>query len=86
MEALAAGGLRFGGFADDEGKYLTRWANLNTKLGDLLFRWPSRCIEENIIAVVPDNKLEEFITYPSGEKTGGRLRILADRLEIADKD
>jgi putative ATP-dependent endonuclease of OLD family len=86
LEALAAGGLRFGGFADDEGKHPTRWAKLHTKLGALLFRWPSLCIEENIIAVVPDNKLEAFITDPTGEKTGIRLRTLADRLGIADKN
>ncbi|MHB8884416.1 MAG: ATP-dependent nuclease [Methylovirgula sp.] len=86
LEALAAGGLRFGGFADDEGKHPTRWAKLHTKLCGLLFRWPSLCIEENIIAVVPDDKLEAFITDPTGEKTGIRLRTLADRLGIADKD
>lgn len=86
LEALAAGGLRFGGFADDEGKHPTRWAKLHTKLGALLFRWPSLCIEENIIAVVPDDKLEAFITDPVGEKTGIRLRTLADRLGIAEKD
>jgi putative ATP-dependent endonuclease of OLD family len=86
LEALAAGGLRFGGFADDEGKHPTRWAKLHTKLGALLFRWPSLCIEENIIAVVPDNKLEAFITDATGEKTGIRLRTLADRLGIPDKN
>ncbi len=86
LEALAAGGLRFGGFADDEGKHPTRWAKLHAKLGALLFRWPSLCIEENIIAVVPDNKLEAFITDPTGEKTGIRLRTLADRLGIPDKN
>jgi putative ATP-dependent endonuclease of OLD family len=86
LEALAAGGLLFGGFADDEGKHPTHWAKLHTKLGKLLFRWPSRCIEENIIAAVPDDKLEAFITDPVGEKTGIRLRTLADRLGIADKD
>ncbi|MGA8611095.1 MAG: AAA family ATPase [Xanthobacteraceae bacterium] len=86
LEALAAGGLLFGGFADDEGKHPTRWAKLHTKLGKLLFRWPSRCIEENIIAAVPDDELEAFITDPVGEKTGIRLRTLADRLGIADKD
>ena len=86
LEALAAGGLRFGGFADDEGKYPVRWDKLHTKFGKLLFRWPSLCIEENIIAVVPDDKLEAFITDPVGEKTGIRLRTLADRLGIADKD
>jgi putative ATP-dependent endonuclease of OLD family len=86
LEALAAGGLKFGGFADDEGKHPTRWAKLHTKLGKMLFRWPSLCIEENIIAVVPDDKLEAFIIDPSGEKTGIRLRTLADRLGIVDKD
>ncbi len=86
LEALAAGGLRFGGFADDEDKHPTRWASLHTKLGALLFRWPSLCIEENILDVVPDDKLEAFITDPVGEKTGVRLRILADRLGITDKD
>jgi putative ATP-dependent endonuclease of OLD family len=85
LEALAAGGLLFGGFADDEGKHPTRWAKLHTKLGKLLFRWPSRGIEENIIAAVTDDKLEAFITDPVGEKTGIRLRTLADRLGIADK-
>jgi putative ATP-dependent endonuclease of OLD family len=86
LEALAAGGLRFGGFADDEGKHPTRWANLHTKLGALLFRWPSLSIEENLIAAVPDDKLESFIADPSGEKTGVRLRILADRVGITEKD
>ena len=86
LEALAAGGLLFGGFADDEGKHPTRWAKLHTKLGKLLFRWPSLCIEENIIAAVPDDKLEAFITDPVGEKSGIRFRTLADRLGIVDKD
>ena len=86
LEALAAGGLRFGGFADDEGKHPTRWGNLHTKLGALLFRWPSRRIEENIIAVVPEDKLEAFIADPAGEKTGVRLRTLADRLGTTEKD
>jgi putative ATP-dependent endonuclease of OLD family len=86
LEALGAGGLQFGGFADDEGKHPTRWANLHTKLGALLFRWQSHCIEENLIDAVPDDKLELFISDPSGEKTGVRLRILADRLGIIEKD
>jgi putative ATP-dependent endonuclease of the OLD family len=53
LEALAAGGLRFGGFADDEGRHPERWRKLHAKLGALLFRWPSLCIDENIVAVVP---------------------------------
>jgi putative ATP-dependent endonuclease of the OLD family len=77
LEALAGGGLRFGGFADDEGKHPTRWAKLHTKLGALLFRWPSLCIEENIIAVVSDDKLEAFITVygPVRIKTVAFVRV-----------
>ena len=32
LEALAGGGLLFGGFADEEGQYPTRWQNLAQKL------------------------------------------------------
>lgn len=86
LEALAAGGLRFGGFADDEGKHNDRWKKLEEKLGKLLFRWPSLCTEENIIGVVPDDKLEALIADPAGERTGMRLRTLAERLGIEEKD
>ena len=37
LEALAAGGLRFGGFADNEEVHPTRWQNLESKLDTLLF-------------------------------------------------
>lgn len=80
LQALAEGGLRFGGFADDEGKFPERWKKLETALGPLLFRWRSGCIEENIVHAVPDEKLEAFLTDPAGEDTGSRLRTLADRL------
>jgi len=87
LEALAEGGLGFGGFADDEGgKYPDRWKKLGEKLGKLLFRWPSRCIEQNVIGTVPDDKLEALVIDPTGEKTGMRLRTLADRLGIEEKD
>jgi len=87
LEALAEGGLRFGGFADDEdGKHPERWKKLGSKLGNLLFRWQSRCIEENIIGAVPDNQLEALLIDPRGDKTGMRLRTLADRLAIPEKD
>lgn len=85
IEELAAGGLQFGVFADDEGRHPTRWAKLSAKLGPLLFRWKTGCIEENVIGAVPDEKLEELITDPDGDKTGSRLRSLADRLDINDK-
>jgi putative ATP-dependent endonuclease of OLD family len=86
LEALAQGGLRFGGFADEEGKHPERWRKLSNILQDLLFRWPSLSLEENVIAAVPDDKLEALIVDPIDEKTGMRLRTLADRLEIKDKE
>jgi len=86
LEALAKGGLRFGGFADDENKHPTRWGTVASGLGRLLFRWQSGTIEQNIIAAVPVEKLEVFLTDPENDKTGTRLRTLADRLGLADKD
>jgi putative ATP-dependent endonuclease of the OLD family len=86
LEALAAGGLRFGGFADEEGVYPTRWQKVEKALGKLLFRWKTGCTETNIIALVPDQKLEGLLTDPEDEKTGTRLRTLADRLDIQEKD
>lgn len=86
LETLAKGGLRFGGFADDEGKHSGRWTALAERLGSLLFRWSSGCLDENIIKAVPEGKLEALIADPVGEKTGTRLRNLADRLDIQEKD
>ena len=86
LEALAGGGLRFGGFADEEGQHPTRWQNLARKLGTLLFRWKSGCVEQNVIGIVPDEKLEALLTDPEGKKTGMRLRTLAERLGILEKD
>lgn len=86
LEALAAAGLSFGGFVDHEGKHPTRWAKLKTSLNELLFRWTSGCIEENVIGVLPEDKFEALLIDPKKEKTGMRLRTLACRLEIEDKD
>lgn len=87
LEALAAGGLRFGGFADEEdGQHPTRWQNVAQKLDTLLFRWQSSCIEKNIIDLLPDDKMEALLTDPEDEKTGMRLRTLAERLGIQEKD
>ncbi len=86
LEALAAGGLRFGGFADEEGKHPTRWEKVAKTLDQLLFRWTSGSIEENIIGIVPDDKLEALLTDPDDNKTGTRLRTLAERLDIQEKE
>ncbi len=85
LEALAKGGLRFGGFADDEGTHPNRWNAVKAAHGSLLFRWPSGCIEENILRAVADDRLEKFLTDPGGEKTGERLRTLADRMSMGEE-
>jgi putative ATP-dependent endonuclease of the OLD family len=85
LEALAEGGLQFGGFVDNEGRYPQRWQALKKKLGPFLFQWTSGCLEENVIKVLPDDKLQALIEDPSGDRTGDRLRTLADRLGMTEK-
>jgi putative ATP-dependent endonuclease of OLD family len=85
LEALVEGGLRFGGFADDEQSKPQRWAKVLAAQGALVFRWKDGCVEENVMRAVPDAKLEELLQCPKGEKTGDRLRTLADRLNVKDK-
>jgi putative ATP-dependent endonuclease of OLD family len=84
LQALTKSGLAFGGFADDEGTDGTGWAKVKAHLGDLLLRWKSGCLETNVIAHIPDDKLEDFIRDPDGS-SGERLRTIADRLGITDK-
>jgi hypothetical protein len=86
LEVLAKSGLQFGGFADEEGKHPKRWETLHGVLGPLLFRWKNGCTEEEIIAATPEDKLEQLLIDPNGERTGRRLRTLAVRLGINDKD
>ena len=86
LEALAEAGLRFGGFVDDEGGAPTKWERLQAELGDLLFRWESGCIEENVIPLVSPQRISELIEDPDGELTGYRLRTLATRLDTDEKD
>lgn len=85
LEDLVGSGLKFGGFADNEGRDPTKWAAVHNELGKLLFRWPTGCLEKNIIQFVPDERLEEFIKDPDAD-SGDRLRTLAERLGIAAKE
>lgn len=85
LEALAVGGLRFGCFADEEGTFPDRWKAVIEAQGALAFRWPSGCLETNLIVALPAEKLEDLIADPLEEKTGRRLRTLQDRLGTADK-
>ena len=86
LEALLDGGCQFAGFADNEGKHPTRWQRVASELGSLLFRWPSGCIEQNVIPAVPVEKLELLLAHPDAAHiTSMRLRSLADRLGTAEK-
>lgn len=85
LEALSEGGLLFGGFADDEGgRHPERWARVKARLGPLLFRWDSGSLEENFTKAVPADKLEDLIGG-TDDGPGSRLRTLALRLDIEDK-
>jgi putative ATP-dependent endonuclease of the OLD family len=84
LENLTESGLAFAGFADDEGRNPERWKKIENKLEHLLLRWQVGCLEENVIPLVPENRLEEFIKDFDGE-CGGRLRTLAEMLRIEDK-
>lgn len=87
VEALAAGGLQFAAFVDNEnGKHSERWERLKAKLGNLLFRWTAGCLEENFMRALSDEGLERLLTDPTEEMAGLRLRTLADRLGSAEKD
>ena len=86
LEALAAGGVQFGGVVDDENRFPDRWQKVQQKLNDLLFRWKAGCLEATIISLVEDDKLEELIKDPKDELTGERLRTLQERLNAGAKD
>jgi putative ATP-dependent endonuclease of OLD family len=86
LEALSSGGVKFAGFADFEGRFEGRWQTLRQRMGNLLFQWQQGCLEENIIPLIPPARIFQLIEDPAAEKTGMRLRTLADRLEIEAAD
>jgi putative ATP-dependent endonuclease of OLD family len=86
LEALIKSGLRFAGFADEEGKHPGRWSKIQATMGTLLFRWPAGCTEEFIISAVPDDQLEALLIDPTNEKTGDRLRTVALRLNVEGRE
>lgn len=85
LETLASAGLLFAGFADDEGTTPGRWKALKDKLGDRLHQWPKGCTEQHVIDAIPDDKLQDLLKIGDGEIDGDRLRTLADRLGLQDK-
>lgn len=85
LETLSAAGLVFAGLVDDEGTDPGRWKKLKEKLGDKLHQWQQGCTEQHVIAAIPDAKLWDLLKDEDGEFSGYRLRTLADRLGISDK-
>ena len=86
LEQLSVAGLRFGGFADNEGKYPERWKKVANSLQELLFRWEFGSTEKNVLSLVPEDRLEELVADPANLKTGSRLRSIADRLGTGEKE
>lgn len=86
LKSLSKAGMKFGGFADEEGRHSGGWDEVKGRLGQLLFRWKAGDIESNIVDALADDRIEAFITDPEDDKTGRRLRSLAMRLKIEQKD
>lgn len=85
LESLNMSGLKFAGFADNDGKKPERWAQLKTAMEARLFQWPEGCIETNILSLMPDDYLEHLFKDQDGDWDGNRLRTIATRLGIEGK-
>ena len=85
LEALSDAGIGLGGFVDEEGRHPQRWRKVIDRQGPVVFRWASGCVEENVVAAVPDDSFEELVADPAHEKVGTRQRHLAIRLGIEEK-
>jgi putative ATP-dependent endonuclease of the OLD family len=86
LQALSDAGIHLGAFIDDEGKHSGTLRTLADRLGSLLFKWKTGCLEENIITKLTSEALERFISDSDGSQTGERLRTLSDRLDLVSKD
>jgi putative ATP-dependent endonuclease of the OLD family len=85
LEAVSTAGLLFAGFADNEGNNPGRWSKLKLMLGTRLLQWSTGCTEQNVISNFPEAKLTELLKNGDGTLNGDRLRTLADRMGIQDK-
>jgi len=85
LEAMASGGLMFGGFVDNEGTFSGRWTALKASMGNMLFQWDSGSTEENIIAHIQDGDLVRLINEAEATVQAERRLTLADRLGIEDR-
>jgi len=85
LESLNKSGIKFAGFADNDGKKPQRWAQLKEAMGERLFQWAEGCIETNILKLFPDKYLENLFKDQDGDWDGYRLRNIATRLGIEEK-
>lgn len=85
LETLASAGVLFAGIADNEGRAPERWRRLKEQLGDRLMQWAGGCTEQHVIQAIAEDKLPELLKV-DGEFDGYRLRTLADRIGVRDKD
>ncbi len=86
LSALTSSGLLFAGLADNEGDNPVRWAGLKETMGATLLQWVEGCTEEAVITQIPDERLDEIIGGVDHERRGDRLRTLADRVGIIERD
>lgn len=84
LEALSLGGVKFGGFVDNENRHAGRWRAVKERVRQLVFQWGEGNMEQNIIPMFPAGQIRALIEDPAEEKTGLRMRTLADRLETAE--
>ncbi len=84
LEALSRGGVKFGGFVDNENRNAGRWRAVKDRVNELLFQWDEGNMEQNIIPMFAAEQVRALIEDPDGEKTGLRMRTLADRMETSD--
>ena len=85
LESLSQSGIKFTGFADNDGKSPERWTNLRSVMGQRLFQWPDGCTEKNILSLLPDDYLERLCKDQDEVWDGYRLRSIATRLGIEGK-
>lgn len=86
LEAVAKGGLKFAALVDDEGLFSGRWKALKATMGDGLLQWTGASTERVVFEAIDDDKLDGLLRDNVGNPHGERLRTLATRLGILDKD
>ena len=85
LESLCSSGIKFAGFADNDGTSSGRWSNLKVKMQDRLFQWESGCIESDIIRILPEHYLENLLKDSEGGWDGDSLEHLLIGLELTSK-